>query len=91
VPVKRVLGRGQLELRDWQGSHLRTGRFDRHNMTALIEEIATNGERWGTGVTRLWSDMQWAAEESADVWELLEFEAGLNKVLPRHDVATVCS
>ena len=91
VPVKRVLGRGQLELRDWRDSHLRSGRFDRHDMTALLEQIATKGERWGTGVTRLWSDMQWAAEESADVWELLEFEAGLNKVLPRHDVATVCS
>ena len=63
VPVKRVLGRGQLELRDWRDSPLRSDRFDRHDMTALLEQIATDGERWGTGVTRLWCDMQWAAEE----------------------------
>jgi hypothetical protein len=60
-------------------------------MTALLENIARAGERRGTGVTRLWADMQWAAEESWDVRELVEYEAGLNKVLPKHNMATVCA
>jgi hypothetical protein len=91
LPVKRALGRGQLELREWRDTYLRTGRFDRHDMTALLEEIAIGGEQRGTGVTRLWADMQWAAEESLDMLELVEYEAGLNKMLPKHDMAAVCS
>jgi hypothetical protein len=91
VPVKSVLARGQLELRDWSDTYLRNGRFDQHEMTALLEKIARDGERRGTGVTRLWADMQWAAEESWDVRELVEYEAGLNKMLPKHNMATVCA
>ena len=91
VPVKKVLGRGQLDLREWQDTYLRTGRFDRHDMTALLQDIAMAGERRGTGVTRLWAEMQWAAEELLDVRELVEYEAGLNRMLPRHDIAAVCS
>jgi hypothetical protein len=66
VPVKTALARGQLELRDWNGTYLQRDRFDRHEMTALLETIARAGERRGTGVTRLWADMQWAAEEFWD-------------------------
>ena len=91
VPVKKVLDRGQLELREWNSTYLRSGRFDRYEMIALLQEIALAGERGGTGVTRLWADMQWAAEESWDVRELVEYEAGLNRVLLKHDMATVCS
>jgi hypothetical protein len=71
MPVKRALGRGQLELREWQDTYLRTGRFARHDMIALLQEIAMAGEQRGTDVTRLWADMQWAAEESLDVRELV--------------------
>jgi hypothetical protein len=91
VPVETVLARGQLELREWKDTYLRNGRFDQHEMTALLENIARAGERRGTGVTRLWADMQWAAEESWDVRELVEYEAGLNKMLPKHNMATVCA
>jgi uncharacterized protein (DUF305 family) len=91
MPVKRALGRGQLELREWQDTYLRTGRFARHDMIALLQEIAMAGEQRGTGVTRLWADMQWAAEESLDVRELVQYEAELNGMLPRHNMAVVCS
>jgi MEDS: MEthanogen/methylotroph, DcmR Sensory domain len=91
VRVKTVLGRGQLELREWQDTYLRKGRFDRHEMIAILREIVLAGERRGTGVTRLWADMQWAAEETWDVRELLEYEVKLNKILPDHNMATVCS
>jgi hypothetical protein len=92
VPVETVLDRGQLELRGWKDTYLRTGRFNRRDMTALLEQIAIAGERRGTGVTRLWADMEWAAEEQRwSVWDLVEYEAGLNKVLPKHSMATVCA
>jgi hypothetical protein len=35
--------------------------------------------------------MQWAAEESLDVRELVEYEAALNKMIANHNMATVCS
>jgi hypothetical protein len=60
-------------------------------MTALLRKIAIDGERRGTGVTRLWADMQWAAEETLDARQLVEYEAGLNKILPKHDIAAVCA
>jgi hypothetical protein len=60
-------------------------------MITLLQEIALAGERRGIGVTRLWADMQWTAEGCWDVWELLECEAGANKMLPRHDMATLAA
>src|SRR5882757_5396885 len=38
VAVERVLARGQFELRGWNDTYLRTGRFDLRQMTSLLEE-----------------------------------------------------
>ena len=70
VSVRRALNRRQLDLHVWEDTYLRNGRFNRHEMTRLLQEIATASEQRGTGVTRLWADMQWAAEEYLDTREL---------------------
>jgi hypothetical protein len=82
---------GQLDVRAWENAHLRPGRFDQHAMIALLEDLASAGERRGTGVTRLWANMEWALLDFPGVHDLLEYESRANESLANYDMAMVCS
>jgi MEDS: MEthanogen/methylotroph, DcmR Sensory domain len=81
---------GLLEVRSWENAHLSDGRFDQHAMIALVEGIAKDGEK-RSGVTRLWANMEWALEDFPGVHDLLEYESRINYMLPKYDMATVCT
>jgi hypothetical protein len=57
------------------------GRFDQYAMIALLEEVATQGQSQGSGITRLWANMEWALEDFPGVHDILEYEARVNYVL----------
>ena len=80
---------GQVEVRAWEESTLRGGRFDQEAMLALIEEVLTSGKGNGFGLTRLWANMEWALEDRPGVQDLIEYESRLNHILPKYDDA-VC-
>jgi hypothetical protein len=82
---------GMVEVRSWENAHLRGGRFDQHHMIKLLEEIGAAGERQGTGITRLWANMEWALEDFPGVHDILEYESRVNDVLPKYNIATVCT
>jgi hypothetical protein len=82
---------GQLEVRPWEEAYLRPGRFDQYAMVALVEDIARSGARGGTGMTRLWANMEWALLDFPGVHDIVEYEARLNYVLSQHEMATVCT
>jgi hypothetical protein len=81
---------GLLEVRPWENAHLSDGRFDQHAMIALVEGIAKDGEK-RSGVKRLWANMEWALEDFPGVHDLLEYESRINYMLPKYDMATVCT
>ena len=81
---------GQVEVRAWEECTLRNGRFDQEAMLALLPEILTGGKD-GFGVTRFWSNMEWALEDCPGVHSLVEFEARVNHILPRNDDLVVCA
>jgi hypothetical protein len=81
---------GMLEVRPWENAHLSGGRFDQHAMIALIESLAKEGQdRFGSA--RLWANMEWALEDFPGVHDLLEYESRINYMLPKYDMATVCT
>jgi hypothetical protein len=82
---------GQLEIRDWESAYLRGGTFDQDAMLALLEDLAMTGERRGTGITRLWANMEWALGNFPGVHDIVEYESRLNRILPKYDIATVCT
>jgi hypothetical protein len=82
---------GQVEVRAWGESTLRGGRFDQEAMLALLEEVLIDGKAHSFGLTRFWSDMEWALEDCSGVETLVEFEARVNRILPSNDDLVVCA
>jgi MEDS: MEthanogen/methylotroph, DcmR Sensory domain len=81
---------GQVEVRAWEESTLRGGRFDQDAMLALLPEVLTGAKADGFGQTWFWSNMEWALEGSG-MQTLLEFEARVNGILPKNDDLVVCA
>ncbi len=50
---------GQLDVRSWEDTYLRPGRFDQDAMMVMLQDLGRSGERRGTGATRLWANMEW--------------------------------
>src|SRR4051794_10468087 len=81
---------GQVEVRAWEETTLRGGRFDQEAMLIMLSEVLTGGKADGFGLTRFWSNMEWALEGSG-IQTLLEFEARVNGILPKNDDLVVCA
>jgi hypothetical protein len=82
---------GQLEVRSWENAYLRPGRFDQYAMIELLEEVAKAATQGGSGMTRLWANMEWALLDFPGVHDIVEYESRLNYFLPNYDMATVCT
>src|SRR3954469_1927077 len=82
---------GQVEVRAWEESTLRSGRFDQEAMLVVLTEVLTGGKADGFGLTRFWSNMEWALEDCPGVQTLVEFEARVNHILPQNDDLVVCA
>jgi hypothetical protein len=82
---------GQVEVRAWEEFTLRGGRFDQEAMLAVLAEVLTGGRADGFGLTRFWSNMEWALEDCPGVQTLVEFEARVNHILPKNDDLVVCA
>jgi len=82
---------GQVEVRAWEESTLRGGHFDQEAMLAVLSDVLTGGKADGFGLTRFWSNMEWALEDCPGVQTLVEFEARVNHILPQNDDLVVCA
>jgi hypothetical protein len=82
---------GQVEVRAWEESTLRGGHFDQEAMLVLLSEVLTGGKADGFGLTRFWSNMEWALEDCPGVQTLVEFESRVNRILPENDDLVVCA
>jgi hypothetical protein len=80
---------GQLKVRSWENAYLTRRRFDQHAMIALIEDVANARANRGTGVTRVWANMEWAVSDFPGVHDIVEYESRLNLMPPQYDMATV--
>lgn len=82
---------GQVEVRPYEATYLRGGRFKQDDMLDVIEQALQDGKAGGYGLTRIWANMEWALEELPGVEDLLEYETRLNHILPQHDAVAVCT
>jgi hypothetical protein len=81
---------GQFELRTNTEAYLRDGRFDQDRMLEAFEQMASGNATGGFPLSRIVCHMDWAAEDSAHIEDLVEFEARVNDVWCRHDDAVIC-
>jgi hypothetical protein len=82
---------GQVEVRAWAEWPLRGGRLDQEAMLAVLSEVLTGGKADGFGLTRFWSNMEWALENGLGMQTLVEFEARVSRLLAKNDDLVVCA
>jgi hypothetical protein len=82
---------GQFDLRHWGEVYLRDGRFDKDRMLALLGEVLESGREHGFGLTRMVAHVEWALEKQPGVDDLVEYEARVNYIWPRHKDAVICA
>jgi hypothetical protein len=81
---------GQFDLRNWNEVYLRDGRFDKDRMLGLLGEVLEGGREQGFPLTRMVAHVEWALEKQPGVDDLVEYEARVNYVWPRHQDAVIC-
>lgn len=85
VDIDALRRNGQLELRDWYNTHLRTGRFVASDTLKLFQEIVRDSLLGGFPLVRFVTEMEWFLETEMNADELLEYEARANDVWMRPD------
>jgi hypothetical protein len=82
-----LLARRQCEVRTWEETYLRGGRFDQEAMLQLLDDYLCGAP---SPRIRLVADMGWAADEPDFCDRLIEFEARANFVHPKHEHVVIC-
>jgi hypothetical protein len=81
---------GQLELRTSTETYLLEGRFDQDRMLEAFEHLAGDYDEGGYPLSRIYCQMDWAAEGRSDIDKVIEFESRVNDVWRRHDDVVIC-
>ena len=82
--------RGDLAMYDSRETYLADGRFATDAMLEFWEESVTEALGGGFSFTRIAGEMTWALSELPGVEDLVEYEAELNRFLPRFPQVVVC-
>lgn len=89
IDVESAEKSGQLEVRVWEDAYLKDGYFDGDRMVRVLEDVLKSAhETHGRG--RLMGNMEWALEALPGVADIVEYEAKLNYVLPKHPDPVIC-
>jgi len=91
INVQEAMGTGQLEVRPWQDSTLRGGRFDLDAWLASFEQVLQSGPAAGYAQTRDLGHMEWALLDLPGVDDLIEYETRVNYVVPKYEAAVICT
>ena len=90
IDVPEAIGTGQLEVRPWQDSTLRGGRFDLESWLFTFEEILKSGPAEGYGQTRFFGHMEWALTDLPGTENLMAYETRVNYVIPKYEDTVIC-
>lgn len=91
IDVDAAEAEGRLELLAWEETYFRDGHFDRHAMSALVEELLTDTPAEGFPRLRAIAHMEWALEDRPGVKDLVEYETQLNGILPNYPDVVICA
>lgn len=91
INVPEAMSTGQLEVRLWEDSTLRGGRFDLDTWLASFEQVLQSGPAEGYAQTRFLGHMEWALLDLPGVDDLAEYETRVNYVIPKYDDVVICT
>jgi hypothetical protein len=85
IDVEKAQSTRQLEVALPEDTYLRTGRFDKDAMLALIQEALEAGSALGFPLTRMIAHAETAVDDWRSGNEWVEYEMRLNDVLPNYN------
>jgi len=91
IDVPDVMASGQLEVRPWEDSTLRGGRFELDTWLASFEQVLQSGPAAGYAQTSFLGHMEWALTDLPGVGDLVEYETRVNYVIPKYDGPVICT
>jgi hypothetical protein len=91
VNVAEAMGTGQLEVKPWQESTLRGGRFDLDAWLTSFEQLLQSGPAEGYTQTNFMGHMEWALVDLPGTGDLIEYETRVNYVTPKYEGPVICT
>jgi hypothetical protein len=80
IDVATLIEKGQLEIRDWNSTHLLNGQFDPLETLKVFKGVVDTAQEKGFPMVRFATHMEWAIEGGLGKHELLEYEAKSNAI-----------
>lgn len=90
ISVKEKLEKSQLKVLSADETYLKGGSFAADRMYKLVEEALVGAKEAGYDSIRACGDMTWALRNIAGTDELIEYEARLNELTPKHSCSLIC-
>ncbi|HMJ67613.1 MAG TPA: MEDS domain-containing protein [Cyclobacteriaceae bacterium] len=90
IPVEEVLTKGQLKIVATEDSYIQGGTFAAKRMFDIVEQALIDAQKGPYGNLRACGDMEWALKHLPGTDELIEYEARLNLLTPKHDCSILC-
>ncbi len=90
VLVEEKLANGQLSVLASEDTYLRGGSFAAEKMLKLLEDALLESNSEGYSSVRACGEMVWALKNLRGTDELIEYEARLNLLTPKHSCSLVC-
>ena len=90
IPVQENVASNQLNVLASEGTYLKGGSFAAQNMLKLLEDALIEAGSQGYNSVRACGEMVWALKNVRGTDELIEYEARLNLLTPKHSCSLVC-
>lgn len=90
IPVKEKLENKQLNILSADETYQKGGSFAADKMYDLVERALIHSSKKGYDNIRACGEMTWALRGIPATDELLEYEARLNELTPRHSCSLIC-
>ncbi|WP_125720498.1 MEDS domain-containing protein [Flavobacterium ustbae] len=90
ISITENLVNGQLEILASENTYTKDGVFAAEKMYKMLESNLLSASRAGYESVRACGDMVWALKNLPGTDELLEYEASLNELTPKHSCSLIC-
>jgi hypothetical protein len=90
IPVEEKIADKQLKILSADETYLEGGSFAADKMYDMVEQTLIASKEAGYDSIRACGDMTWALRNLSGTDELIEYEARLNELTPKHSCSLVC-
>lgn len=90
IAVAETLMSGQLKVLASEDTYLQGSTFASERMYNMLEQVLINAHSGPYGTVRTCGDMEWALKNLPGTDELMEYEARVNLLTPKHECTLLC-